>query len=343
MPIPTDWNGQDWAFHLLCWPDSVEYAGILRGQVTELTRGRYWDEKTGSILATQAIANLIIQNNTDSEGNIMGCADLIATLESINASIRAIENAQIEISVSSESSASSNLELNQNVIALSNSIAISQSWAESMAVSTSSVELINNVALAIGPVSPTQPPIDEQVTLTGITTTPVLSDRYCDAAVYIVDSIIAFWDNFQALTVGVVQITLSVMLGIVAESIAALGLIGLPPIIMPASSTAAVASGLVGWVLEGTLEYNTQQSNDILVSQRESLICLIWEAGNVGDDTGMIRSSIASDLEGAGATDDMQQVLLPLFSSPLMALLYFDSTFVDIPVSGFDCDGLCGV
>ncbi len=343
IPIPTDWDETTYQNMLLCWPDSPQWNAILLGQVTAIQRGWFWDERTGSILDQQELSQEIIDVNTDSEGFIMGCADLVAVLESINASIQAIETAQIEIAVSANSSANSSLEMNQNIIAMSAAIAISQSWSESMALATASVELSNNVNIMIGTVSPTQPPIAIQEPLTGISDTPVLSDQYCDVAVYIVDSVIAFWENFQDLTIGVAEFTLSVLLGLVAEAVAALAIRGIPEWLMPASSTAAIASGFVGWVIDGTLKVNAQESLDILVSQRESLICLLWESAALSLDTGEIRTEINNDLSAAGATEIILQVMMPLFNPALVALMYFDAPDIAIPVSGFDCENLCGV
>lgn len=56
VPIPQDWDGETWQCVELHWPDSDEWLGLLQGVLTLLTRGRYWDEKTGIITDTQEIA-----------------------------------------------------------------------------------------------------------------------------------------------------------------------------------------------------------------------------------------------------------------------------------------------
>jgi hypothetical protein len=58
-PIPSDWNGEDWLCLQLQWPDSPEWVGLLNGILTLLTRGRYWDERTGTITEVQQIAREI--------------------------------------------------------------------------------------------------------------------------------------------------------------------------------------------------------------------------------------------------------------------------------------------
>lgn len=56
VPIPDDWNGEDWLCIQLEWPQSDQWIGLLTGILTLLTRGRYWDEKTGQITDVQEIA-----------------------------------------------------------------------------------------------------------------------------------------------------------------------------------------------------------------------------------------------------------------------------------------------
>lgn len=75
LPIPDDWNGQDWCKFAICWPDSLKYRAILRGYVTQLARGWTWDEKTGNLLAAIETGKLIRQHNIDLEESIMSCND----------------------------------------------------------------------------------------------------------------------------------------------------------------------------------------------------------------------------------------------------------------------------
>jgi len=63
LPIPNDWNGDDWSCVQLYWPNSTLWRIILMGLISAPTQGRLWDEKTGSILATQVIANEIYSRN----------------------------------------------------------------------------------------------------------------------------------------------------------------------------------------------------------------------------------------------------------------------------------------
>lgn len=63
QPIPDDWNGQEWVCVQIEWPDSQQYISLLLGFLTELTRGRYWDRKTGSIKDAQNIGIQIADRN----------------------------------------------------------------------------------------------------------------------------------------------------------------------------------------------------------------------------------------------------------------------------------------
>jgi hypothetical protein len=63
MPIPQDWDGDDWRCVEVWWPNSPLYIGILQGLLTDLTRGRFWDASTGSIKSAQAIAFEIFARN----------------------------------------------------------------------------------------------------------------------------------------------------------------------------------------------------------------------------------------------------------------------------------------
>lgn len=86
VPIPDDWDGSEVCIKVI-WPNSQQYIGILNGLLTQLTRGRFWDEKTGSIKDAQAIAWYFFEKNypfrlcdggiiTDDTGNWFPCYSL---------------------------------------------------------------------------------------------------------------------------------------------------------------------------------------------------------------------------------------------------------------------------
>jgi len=63
LPIPDDWDEISWLCILLQWPDSQKWRGLLNGALSLYTRGRYWDESTGTITDVQAIGWEIFDRN----------------------------------------------------------------------------------------------------------------------------------------------------------------------------------------------------------------------------------------------------------------------------------------
>lgn len=62
VPIPAE-NDGEWQCYQIYWPPGLDWLAILRGLITMPMRGRYWDERTGSILAAQSIAWEIFNRN----------------------------------------------------------------------------------------------------------------------------------------------------------------------------------------------------------------------------------------------------------------------------------------
>lgn len=75
FPIPQDWDNVTWCRWSVCWPASEGWEGFLRGLLTLPMRGWTWDERTGSILAVQAIGREITEQNLPLNGVIMACND----------------------------------------------------------------------------------------------------------------------------------------------------------------------------------------------------------------------------------------------------------------------------
>ena len=90
LRIPSDWDGESWAFAICCIPDSLMWRGVFSGTVYRLTRGRTWDPDTGRITEAQKTARLIF------EGLNMDCFQLIERMtvaaESMAESMASIDN-----------------------------------------------------------------------------------------------------------------------------------------------------------------------------------------------------------------------------------------------------------
>jgi len=63
LPIPDDWDGKSYFCTQVIWPDSPQFVGLLVGFLSAMTRGRYWDANTGSILEIQEIAREVFDKN----------------------------------------------------------------------------------------------------------------------------------------------------------------------------------------------------------------------------------------------------------------------------------------
>ena len=71
IPIPDDWNGTRWRCVQIEWPDSPQMLGVFLGFLSQMTRGRFWDEKTGIVIDAQAVGWQIWDRNfplADCEG-----------------------------------------------------------------------------------------------------------------------------------------------------------------------------------------------------------------------------------------------------------------------------------
>lgn len=74
MPIPDDWNGQDWACFQIRWPDSPRWIALLMGFLSQPSHGYFWDERSGTVTSVQQIGREIWGENfpfTDCAGEII--------------------------------------------------------------------------------------------------------------------------------------------------------------------------------------------------------------------------------------------------------------------------------
>lgn len=63
IPIPDDFDDQ-WQCIEIQWPSSVGWLALLMGALSQYARGRFWDERTGTIKDAQAIGREIWERNT---------------------------------------------------------------------------------------------------------------------------------------------------------------------------------------------------------------------------------------------------------------------------------------
>src|SRR3990172_4848189 len=72
--IPSDWTG-DYCRYAVCWPNSPQWLAILRGVLVLPSRGRFWDENTGSIISACDVIRQTYDQNLHLKGVIMACDD----------------------------------------------------------------------------------------------------------------------------------------------------------------------------------------------------------------------------------------------------------------------------
>lgn len=71
IPIPQDWNGDEWECIEIQWPRSVLWRALLLGLLSYPMRGRYWDERTGQVTDAQDTGREIWYKNTP----LVSCRD----------------------------------------------------------------------------------------------------------------------------------------------------------------------------------------------------------------------------------------------------------------------------
>jgi len=93
MPIPEDWNGEDYCRWAVCWPNSSKWKAILFGLLAQPSQGRFWDADTGYIKGIQADFQPFYDANFNLSEVIMACNDT-GIAEALEAIALAISNQQ---------------------------------------------------------------------------------------------------------------------------------------------------------------------------------------------------------------------------------------------------------
>jgi hypothetical protein len=89
--IPDDWNGE-YCRYAVCWPKSPQWEAILRGVLVLPSRGRFWDEHTGSIIEAQNVIREAYDNNLHLQEVILACND--TSLNQIAVALRLLAASQ---------------------------------------------------------------------------------------------------------------------------------------------------------------------------------------------------------------------------------------------------------
>lgn len=373
LPIPDDWNGEDWQYKLLCWPCSVQWEAILLGLVTLLARGRTWDERTSpsptSIIDVQSVARLIYQNNLDSEGNFMGCSDLVAVLDDIKVAIEGIQVDQTS-QVTIQTAIANNVQAfsNSNAQALANLQAVvvsqaiaaaqSQAWSEAFALNITPVHVINQVSLEIRPLEPgvIEAPTAEEEGETGITgiVQDTSSEQRCKRIFWFLYALQTMF-NYWSTTSMVVQSSTLGFLAALSTGLSVAALKGSPAqkaFLIPAATLLQAAHFLTELYYEGLVQPAILDLQGFFNERFNNLACLLYNGTADDENTLSLQQEIISDYTGWSSSPYAVQfstLLLYLVNLNSLAALYYVSSLIgpldDIPAEygGNDfCDGECG-
>ena len=169
FPIPNQSDQTEYLFVLTCPHD---WLGVVNGAIWNLTRGRYWDERTGNIKQAQqqaieiweSVSHMPLQDIVDAIESLQTSDDIVNKLEEIRAEIAALTLAttngsdtndvnlqQIVDAINGiELSGSLTLDVNSLVVALGDiHTAISEQTTQQTADSQNVADYINSVYLAL--------------------------------------------------------------------------------------------------------------------------------------------------------------------------------------------------
>lgn len=362
--IPDDWQPEDgYTFWVLCAPKSEQWSTVIRTAIFILTRGRYWDADTGSILETQAIAREI-------ESSLMQCDDLVANLEliaqelaqlaSINASLQGmleameaiqgaisgIEQANVEISVSATSR--NTLLAEANASASTSSFAEALAYAGASAVSWPATMPPNITPPLIEGGTPPQPGDDTEY---GFTDTPVPfndtsdpGDISCQVAWELVEAVRVFLEvglSFFRTTTTLVPFTAAMQL--VASAAEWMEREEALPFILPRPIAAALAASLAGVALTDDVELHLEGMVEFVQDNHDDLRDIIYCVRVLGNSAVAGVKDIAEYVAGAGELTLVQKAQLGmLFSVVHVSGVVFDMVDYPLPtVNTQDCTS-CG-
>lgn len=85
LPIPDDWDGEDWYCVRVQWPNSQEWFALLSNLLVVPARGRSWDERTGTITDVQETGKEIVERNIHyiQCEDAMDCTELRSCLDDL--------------------------------------------------------------------------------------------------------------------------------------------------------------------------------------------------------------------------------------------------------------------
>lgn len=341
IKIPTDWNGEDWTCIPVEWPNSIEWLALLRGFVGTPARGRFWDERTGSILDAQAIGLDIEERN-----NIVACDDIVIALQGIQAAVENIDvssssqasvQADINVSVQALTTIVNDVIANQTLqlVASSQAVAVSQSsayaWSRAFAEATAPVTIINNVNLQFRPYNPSTdiPPTTFEQGETGLTAVAQTATdiERCKRAYWLYQNSLKLYQYMVEGRKNIYGSILSIA-GLIADglSTAAIQSPGeVKMILVPASVLLQVAH-IMGELQEQN--FLTDALDEVvawMIDAKQDIICMLYDGQRFDDATDVIWNGLKVDFEGFSGTALYTGLLKIVFNYSTLGALYWTS------------------
>lgn len=342
-PIPTDWDGTTFACVIIEWPDSEQWFGLLRGLITTPTRGRFWDERTGTIKDIQAVGLEIEERNP-----VASCDEWLVQLTRLADAVESLDvSSDLQVSIQT------NIENNINVVATaiadslatqsgllvanasSNASAMANSfaWSNAMATNTLGVQIINNTPAQFRPieVGVDSPPQAAEATPTGITATlqSTTPSEICKRSYWLVRNAKDFFNYLEDQRQSLATTTLGLM-GLVADGLFVAGVRA-----EPASRAFLIpAAAILGFVHNLLTLYRENLDpladlNDWMNNRYEDVVCALANGVEDLDDTETLRAMVLASATSFGLSPSVASLALIMFNYSSLAALYYVAPLLD--------------
>lgn len=343
IPIPTDWDNETWELKLVCWPKSNQWQGIFNGILSIPVRGRFWDERTGTITDAQNIGREILKRSDTL------CDQIITELQRIATAIEAIEIHQQDIEIHSESTATATALQVDASLQLAGAYSQAQAWSNSIANNFLNVELTQNMVVNMLPeCAPSTPPPPGQDSETGITDTPTgyTNGVLCDVSVAIVDATIQLIeylaDYYPVFAAGVQNSGFY----IVRSALTWLATVrGAGHLVVPINSLIEIVGAIADASTRYVQETFWTAAVDYVHAHRQDFICILYNGAKAGDSTYLMHQEIVElvTVTSPPGYTQIAQMVVALMNVNTLATLYFDSPVITSPYpSGESCEDDCG-
>lgn len=354
MPIPSDLS-PEMCEYVICWPRGDEWQAILRGLLTTPERGRFWDEKTGSIIDVQDVGKAISAKNIHVQEKevIMACTseenfqDLIMAIQDLTQAVNLIEVIQegIETSITQQTT----LMIENNATAYASSFAEALSFSNSEAIVFPSISP-PSVAPGLDSGSSPEPEDGNEFGLTNVPIQydPVIqsNDIACQVAHDIIDAVTLFvglqasiYDTYDGVLppVAIMSQLSSVAEGMIREDPAI-------PFLLPRPVLVVLSSLIAAASISGTVGLWFEELEDWLVQNREQMADAVYCVRDL--DPGTLRGvALVAAVVDSGEPDlnaFQKSYLMALFGAGQLGAVLFERVGYTQPATNTEECSSCG-